>query len=100
MSVLIITNNRGTNMENVKCKRSFGKTQITISQEGEICICDDWHTNWGFIYGFQVKSFKEGVINPCTGLHIQVIGMDTSVSKTHSKYIYGRINAGLFDHLI
>ena len=91
-------------METIKreyCQRNFGSTMITISKAGQICITDGGCTNWGIIYNFQIEAFKNGVINPCTGFHVQVIGMDSEIyNRKHANYIYNKIKKGFFDHLI
>jgi len=87
-------------MKKEYCQRNFGKTQVTISYEGEICITDGWYTNWGCIYDHNISQFKNGIINPCTGYRVQVIGMDTQPSRTICNWIYSKIEKGYFDHLI
>jgi hypothetical protein len=82
------------------CQKKFEKTTITISKNGSISIVGEWFSNHGLIYPHAIKPFKNGVINPITGLHVQVIGMDTNVCKTHKNWIYDKINKGYFDHLI
>ncbi len=82
------------------CKRKFGKNEISITKNGSITITGEWFTAHGVIYDHQIQNFKDDVINPCTGFHVQIIGMDTYIAKTHSNYIYNRIKAGCFDHLI
>jgi hypothetical protein len=80
--------------------RKFSKTEICISKKGEICIAGEWFTNWGIIYPFHIQKFKDGVKNPVTGFPIQVIGMDSDISRTHANWIYNKIKRGYFDHLI
>ena len=80
--------------------RTFGNVRVAIDYDGHISIAGDWSTNWGIIYSHQIQNFKDGIINPCTGFIVQVIGMDSSVATTHLNYIYSKINKGYFDHLI
>jgi hypothetical protein len=87
-------------MKRAYCQKKFGKTTIFIEKNGSICIAGDWFCNWGIIYPHAIKPFKNGAINPCTGFHIQVIGMDANVFKTHKNWIYDKIRKGYFDHLI
>lgn len=86
-------------MKRAYCQRKFGKTQITIDKQGHIAIIGDWFSNHGIIYDFNIQPFKDGVKSPITGDHIQIIGMDTEVSKIHSNWIYSKIKKGYFDHL-
>lgn len=80
--------------------RNFHKTRVTIDYTGSISIAGDWSCNWGCIYPHNIQNFKDGIINPCTGFVVQVIGMDSEVAKTHREYIYDKIRKGYFDHLI
>lgn len=87
-------------MEREYCQRKFGKTQIEIDVNGHIAIVGDWFSNHGCIYPHNIDNFKKGIINPCTGFVVQVIGMDSQITKTYSDYIYTKIRRGYFDHLI
>lgn len=83
------------------CQRKFGKSTIRITREGKISIIDDWYSNYGLIYPFQIKDFKRGIESPTMpGTRLQVIGMDSEVCKTHREWIYSKIDKGYFDHLI
>jgi len=88
-------------MKREYCQKNFAKTTITIDKTGHICITDGWFTNWGLIYNFSIQNFKDDVINPCTGVVIQIIGMDSSIHSNRQKnWIYDKIRKGYFDHLI
>ena len=88
-------------MEREYCQKNFGNTMITIDKTGHICITDSWFTNWGIIYNFSIQDFKNGVINPCTGYPIQIIGMDGNIYSDRQKnWIYDKIKKGYFNHLI
>jgi len=87
-------------MKKEYCQRNFGKTQVTITKKGQICITNEWFTNWGLIYNHMIEEFKQDIINPITGFHVQVIGMDNQPSNTICDWIYSKIKKGYFDHLI
>jgi len=87
-------------IEREYCQRKFGNTLITIDKNGHISIVGNWFSNHGCIYGHNIQLFKDGAINPITGFHVQVIGMDSHLPKTHLNWIYGKIRKGYFDHLI
>jgi len=80
--------------------RNFHKTRVSISETGSISIAGEWSCNWGCIYPHNIQNFKDGIINPCTGFVVQIIGMDSQPAKTHLNYIYDKIKKGYFDHLI
>ena len=87
-------------MKKEYCQRTFGKIQIEININGHIAIIGDWFANHGCIYDHNIEQFKDGIINPCTGFVVQVIGMNSNVAKTHLNWIYSKIRKGYFDHLI
>ncbi len=80
--------------------RKFGKTTVELNKDGRVRIVGEWVTNWGIVYPHNIEAFKQGVVNPCTGHVVQVIGMDSEVCKTHREWIYTWILNGFFDHLI
>lgn len=87
-------------MQKEYCQRKFGNVQIEINVNGLIAVVGNRFSNHGCIYGHNIQDFKDGIINPCTGFVCQVIGMDSSLARTHLDYIYGKIKKGYFDHLI
>ena len=76
-------------------ERKFGKYHVVLTidkyNNGNIIIQDDWFTNYGVVYSHIV-----GDINPCTGLPVPYMGMDSEIPR---KDIFNWLQKNIYNYI-